>query len=94
MNKDKCGFSHRHLKFLGQVLTESRLQTDPDKVAAIHKIELANVSNVRRFLGGKPTQQIPNLTDISNNSGTSYQGTVFGAGTNLNKKPLLTIRKL
>ena len=52
LNKEKCSFSQREVRFLGQILTENGVQSDPDKVAAIVKIEEpANVKELRRFLG-------------------------------------------
>ena len=52
LNKEKCSFSQREVRFPCQILTEKGVQSDPDKVAAIVEIkEPANVKELRRFLG-------------------------------------------
>ena len=52
LNKKKCIFSQSRIKFLGQILTGSGVQSDPEKVAAITQMkEPENESEVRRFLG-------------------------------------------
>uniref|UniRef100_A0A3B5QZY7 Gypsy retrotransposon integrase-like protein 1 n=1 Tax=Xiphophorus maculatus TaxID=8083 RepID=A0A3B5QZY7_XIPMA len=49
---DKCEFSKRRIKFLGQVIDASGVSPDPDKVSAIRAMEEPrNISEVRRFLG-------------------------------------------
>ncbi len=68
LNKEKCAFSQSRVKFLGQVLTPSGIQSDPDKVAAILKMkEPANVSDVRRFLGmaNQLSKFTPNLAEMT-----------------------------
>ena len=35
LNKEKCEFSQRQVKFLGQILSEDGIQSDLNKVAAI-----------------------------------------------------------
>ena len=68
LNREKCVFSQKSVKFLGQVLTQSGVQSDPDKVAAIRKMkEPENVSEIRRFLGmanqlSKFTPHLANMT--------------------------------
>ena len=66
LNKEKCSFSQREVRFLGQILTENGVQSDPDKVAAIVKIEEpANVKELRRFLGmaNQLSKFTPNLAE-------------------------------
>ena len=64
LNREKCTFSQKKVKFLGQILTPSGVRTDPDKVVAIHRMELTNVSDVRRFLGmaNQLSKFIPNIS--------------------------------
>ncbi|KAL0149497.1 hypothetical protein M9458_055285 [Cirrhinus mrigala] len=48
----KCEFSKKSVKFLGQILDESGVQADPEKVWAItHMSEPTNTSEMRRFMG-------------------------------------------
>ncbi len=48
----KCEFSKRSVKFLGQILDESGVHADPEKVWAItHMSEPTNTSEMRRFIG-------------------------------------------
>ena len=52
LNKDKCTFSSTEVKFLGQILSDKGIRSDPDKITAIQKIpEPTNVPELRRFLG-------------------------------------------
>ena len=52
LNREKCEFAQRKIKFLGQVLGEEGIQPDPNKIAAIQKMrEPQNISDLRRFLG-------------------------------------------
>ena len=52
LNKDKCEFSKRQVKFLGQVIDTSGVRPDTDKVRAIQDYQTpTNVGDVRRFLG-------------------------------------------
>ncbi len=49
---DKCEFSKRKVKFLGQIIGESGVSADPDKMEAVRAMkEPCNISEVRRFLG-------------------------------------------
>ena len=51
-NPEKCQFFRSELKYLGHIVNENRLHTDPDKVSAI--LNLAppkNLKEARRFLG-------------------------------------------
>ncbi len=48
----KCEFSKKSVKFLGQILDESGVYADPEKVRAItHMSEPTNTSEMRRFMG-------------------------------------------
>ena len=48
----KCEFEVRHLKFLGMVISDKGIESDPDKVKAITEFPRPrNVSEVRSFLG-------------------------------------------
>ena len=49
LNKGKCELSKDRFTYLGQVISSSELQPDPEKVRAILKLkELKNTSNVRQ----------------------------------------------
>lgn len=52
VNIDKCQFVRESLKYLGHVVDQEGLRTDPDKVRAIIELPTsANVRELRRFLG-------------------------------------------
>ena len=52
LNKAKFEYKCQSLKFIGHVLTQEGLQSDPSKVEAINKMpEPTDVSGVQRFLG-------------------------------------------
>ena len=51
LNKEKCKFSCSRVNFLGQTLSGSGIQPDPEKVAVIQKLGApTDVHGVRRFL--------------------------------------------
>ena len=52
LNKEKCQFRKNRVSFLGQVVDQSGIQPDPEKVTAIQQVPVPrNVSDIRRFLG-------------------------------------------
>ncbi|UYV65691.1 hypothetical protein LAZ67_3005154 [Cordylochernes scorpioides] len=52
LNKEKCIFSVKEIKFLGQLITERGVLPDPNKVQAIREFPSpSSISEVRRFLG-------------------------------------------
>ncbi|KAI4879857.1 hypothetical protein NFI96_004001 [Prochilodus magdalenae] len=52
LRSEKCEFSKRHVKFLGQIIDAAGVRADPDKVRAVTDMkEPEDVSGVRRFLG-------------------------------------------
>ena len=52
LNKEKCEFSKSEVKFLGHILSQDGVRSDPDKVRAIVKMnEPTTVTELRRFLG-------------------------------------------
>ena len=68
LNREKCVFSRTKVKFLGQVLTQSGVESDPDKIKAIQKMEEpTSVSEVRRFLGmaNQLSKFTPNLAELT-----------------------------
>ena len=68
LNRDKCVFSQRQVSFLGQVIDNTGIRPDPDKVKAIRSVPVPNnVGDVRRFLGSvnQLTKFIPNLADVT-----------------------------
>uniref|UniRef100_A0A3B1IHV4 ribonuclease H n=1 Tax=Astyanax mexicanus TaxID=7994 RepID=A0A3B1IHV4_ASTMX len=49
---EKCEFSKRSVRFLGQIIDETGIHADPEKVKAVTSMsEPKTVSEVRRFLG-------------------------------------------
>lgn len=56
MNAEKCQFSQRKIKFLGHVIDERGMQSDPEKISAI--VELDPPRNVTKIVqvyeNGKP----------------------------------------
>ena len=68
LNREKCSFNQRRLKFLGHMIDGQGISADPDKIAAIRDMEPpSNLSELRRFLG--MTTQLgkfsPNLADLT-----------------------------
>ena len=52
LNQEKCKFSQSRVKFLGQVVDQSGIRPDPEKIKAIQSVQSPNnVGEVRRFLG-------------------------------------------
>ena len=52
LSPEKCKFSKRCIKFLGQLVDETGVKPDPDKVHAIQAMKpTSNVSELQRFLG-------------------------------------------
>ncbi|UYV70783.1 K02A2.6-like [Cordylochernes scorpioides] len=52
LNKEKCIFSVKEIKFLGHLITERGVLPDPNKVQAIREFPSpSSISEVRRFLG-------------------------------------------
>ena len=52
LSREKCEFNKRRIKFLGQLVDETGVKPDPDKVHAIQAMEPpSNMSELRRFLG-------------------------------------------
>ena len=67
LKKDKCVFQPQ-VKFLGQILTPSGINSDPDKVSAVRQMrQPTNVSEVRRFLGmaNQLSKFVPKLADLT-----------------------------
>ena len=68
INLDKCEFCRSSLKYLGYVVDQEGLRTDPDKVAAILEYPLPQtVTQLRRFIGmsGWYRRFIKNFSDLS-----------------------------
>ncbi|KAK3708825.1 hypothetical protein QZH41_019571, partial [Actinostola sp. cb2023] len=68
LNKEKCEFSKETVTFLGQVISATGVQPDPEKVKAIVQMkEPENTSDVKRFLGmanqlGKYSDKLSDLS--------------------------------
>ena len=68
LNKEKCEFSQRQVKFLGQILSEDGIQSDLNKVAAIVQMkEPTTVKEMWRFLGmaNQRSKFTPHLADFT-----------------------------
>ena len=66
LNKEKCKFSQRQVKFLGQMVDRMGVHPDPIKVKVIQEVPVSNnVGDVRRFLGmvNQLRKFSPNLTE-------------------------------
>ncbi|KAI4881647.1 hypothetical protein NFI96_006235, partial [Prochilodus magdalenae] len=79
LRSEKCEFSKRHVKFLGQIIDAAGVRADPDKVRAVTDMEEPeDVSGVRRFLGmvnhlGKYEKTQP-LRDLLKKQNTFQRG--------------------
>ncbi|XP_036347166.1 uncharacterized protein LOC118756514 [Rhagoletis pomonella] len=52
INPEKCDFFKKELRYLGHVVSEKGIHTDPEKVAAIRELKPpSNVKEVRQYLG-------------------------------------------
>ena len=68
LNQEKCAFSQKQVKFLGQILTAEGIQSDPDKIAAIIGMrEPTTIKELRRFLGmtNQLSKFTPHLSEIT-----------------------------
>ena len=66
LNKEKCVFNATSIKFLGQLVDNTGVKADPDKILAIQGLKPpTNVSELRRFLGmvNQLSKFAPNLAD-------------------------------
>ncbi len=68
LNTEKCEFRKTEVKFLGHLVDNNGIRADPDKTAALHKMEPPkSVTEVRRFLGmaNQLGKFSPRLAEIS-----------------------------
>ena len=68
LNRDKCEFSKTEVKFLGHILSQDGVRSDPDKVAAIVNMEEpTTVKELRRFLGmvNQLSKFMPHLAEMT-----------------------------
>ncbi|KAH8280197.1 hypothetical protein KR054_000160, partial [Drosophila jambulina] len=67
LNKGKCHFFQRHIGYLGHVISEAGIHTDPDKVAAIRELKPPTyLKELRRCLGIASWYRrfVPNFADV------------------------------
>ena len=68
MNPEKCKFSCLKIDFLGHIINDKGIRTDPAKTSAIHEMQdPKDVSELRRFMGmvnqlGEFSSQLATLT--------------------------------
>ena len=66
LNKEKCELNRTSIKFLGQLVDETGVKPDPDKILAIQGMKPpTNITELRRFLGmiNQLNKFSPNLAD-------------------------------
>ena len=52
LNRDKCAFNRRSIKFLGHIIDEHGIRADPEKTSAISKMSTPKtITELRRFMG-------------------------------------------
>ena len=52
LNREKCVFNKRAIKFLSQVFDSNGIKPDPEKINAItHMVKPSNITELRQFLG-------------------------------------------
>ena len=72
LNEKKCAFSQPSVKFLGQIVDQLGVRSDPDKVSAILNLRTPTcVGDIRRFLGminqlGKFSRHLADKTTTKN----------------------------
>ena len=62
LNKDKCKFSVSHVRFLGNIINNSGIHPDPEKLEAIQKMPTPKSVTLRCtqiFRYGQPAGEIP-----------------------------------
>ena len=68
LNIEKCVFGQSQIKFLGHLIDKEGIRSDPDKVAAITKLETPNnITQLRRIMGmvNQLGKFSPNLSEMS-----------------------------
>ena len=68
LNGDKCVFGQSQIKFLGHLIDKDGIRSDPDKVAAITKLDPpSNITQLRRLTGmiNQLGKFSPNLSELS-----------------------------
>ncbi|XP_025833925.1 uncharacterized protein K02A2.6-like [Agrilus planipennis] len=69
LNKSKCIFEAKRIKFLGHIVSANGLEADPDKVEAIQAMKTpTNKTELQRLLGMITylNKFIPNMSDLTN----------------------------
>ncbi len=52
LNKDKCEFCKDSIKFLGHIIDQNGIQSDPDKTSAVIQMPIPqSLTDLRRFMG-------------------------------------------
>ena len=65
LNRDKCKFNQRSIKFLGHLIDQDGVRADPDKTAAIRDMDTPkSITDLRRFMG-MVRKFTPRTTDLS-----------------------------
>nr|XP_041630537.1 uncharacterized protein LOC121501968 [Drosophila kikkawai] len=67
LNRGKCHFFQRHIVYLGHLIREAGIHTDPDKVAAIRELKPPTcLKELRRCLGISSWYRrfVPNFADV------------------------------
>ena len=68
LNGEKCVFGQTQIKFLGHLIDKDGIRSDPEKVAAIAKMDPpSNITQVRRLMGivNQLGKFSPNLSEMS-----------------------------
>lgn len=68
LNMEKCAFCKTSLKFLGHIIDQDGIRADPDKTAAIQRMETPkNITDLRRFMGmvNQLGKFSPNISDLN-----------------------------
>ncbi|XP_022188087.2 uncharacterized protein LOC111046770 [Nilaparvata lugens] len=69
INKDKCNFLKSELKYLGHIVTEQGLRTDPETIRAVRDFPTPQrVKSLRSFLGLASWYRrfVPNFSELAN----------------------------
>ena len=65
---EKCAFRKTSLKFLGHMIDQDGIRADPDKTAAIQRMETPkSITDLRRFMGmvNQLGKFSPNISDLN-----------------------------
>ena len=94
LNKDKCEFQKRQVKFLGHLIDAEGIRPDPEKTAALQDLAPPkSISELRRFMGMANQLGKFSWQSSANHSENCSVQSELGFGTTTKIVPLQTSRQ-